>query len=295
MTTCVRNAEAASSILAPSTIFSGIFGMFLDRFAGDVPHHTPRFTHFQSRLNHAAWLLSVLLAGCNNVAPTGPSSLPAPYTPPVAEIPIPSNPPPSVPPPNPLLTDPRFSLTFYRQFVNNAYERPNQLEPLRRQTQAPRIYLRTVDDGGSPIDTLTLNQTAEALESTTGQLTGVFGLAGIERGTDTREGQPGWITVRWSNLPNENGNNSVCGQAQIGGGRVILYPRSRFCRCSGGPAVTLTTVKHELGHSLGFYHTDSRQDLMYPLYSACDQQPSAREVYHARIAYGQPLGSFDPR
>lgn len=180
-------------------------------------------------------------------------------------------------------------------FVHDALESPARLRPLRRQTEAPRIYLRTIDDAGAPIDAFTLNETARALEQTTGQLTGVFGLAGIERGPGTRKGQRGWITVSWAEYANEDGpNRSICGWALIGGDDIVLYPKSRFCRCGGGPAVTLTIVKHELGHALGFYHTDRREDLMYPNYNACDQQPSPREVYHAAVAYTQAQGSVAP-
>lgn len=195
-------------------------------------------------------------------------------------------------PPN----DARFNLAYYRQLVHNAYETRGALEPLRRQQVAPRIYLRTVDDAGRPIDTFTLDHTAAALESVAGSLTGVFGLAGLERGTDTRQGQYGWITVRWAGTEEliYDGQYSVCGRGYIGGDLMILYPRSPGCRCSGGPAVNLATVKHELGHVLGFWHTDNRDDLMYPNFRQCDLQPSDREKYHAAVAYTRPIGSHAP-
>jgi hypothetical protein len=199
------------------------------------------------------------------------------------------------PPPAPAFppNDARFDLAFYRQFVHNALDGP--IQPLRRHREAPRIYLRTVDDAGAPMDALTLNQTAAALESTAGSLTGIFGLAGLERGTESRQGQPGWITVRWSSVPEMiNERTSVCGRGYVGGDSLTLYPKSPWCRCPGGPAVVLSTVKHELGHVLGFWHTDAREDLMYRSYSACDQNPSAREKYHAAIAYQRPIGSAAP-
>lgn len=196
-------------------------------------------------------------------------------------------------PPN----DARFDLSYYRQFIHNAYETRGALEPLRRQRVAPRIYLRTVDDAGRPLDAFTLDQTAAALENTAGNLTGVFGLAGLERGTDTREGQLGWITVRWAAAEELifDGQYSVCGRGFVGGDSMILYPRSPGCRCSGGPAVKLAVVKHELGHVLGFWHTDKRDDLMYAVgQGQCDQQPSEREKYHASVAYQRPVGSPAP-
>ena len=201
---------------------------------------------------------------------------------------VPSPPLPAFPP-----SDARFDLAYYRQLVHNAYDGP--VLSLRRQSEAPRIYLRTINDDGTPMDAFTLNETARALEQTAGALTGVFGLAGLERGTGTRKGQPGWITVTWASYANERDPlYSYCGQALVGGDEVILYPKSRWCRCGGGPAVVLSTVKHELGHALGFHHTDRREDLMYPTYSACNQEPTERERYHASVAYTRPIGSPAP-
>lgn len=236
------------------------------------------------------WILvAILAAGCSG-SPTAPT--PAPAVPPIATLPPAVVVPPAapVPVPNPLLSDPRFSLAFYRMFALGALP-DGSFGTLQRQAQAPRIYLRTVDDAGRAIDTYTLNETAAALINTAGSLTGVFGLAGMEQGTSTRQGQAGWITVRWSDQP----NGRVCGTGQYGGELIVLYPKSPNCRCSGGPQVTLSAVRHELGHVLGFYHTDSRDDLMYPTVTACDKQPSEREVFHARVAYSQPIGSINPR
>lgn len=225
----------------------------------------------------------VLLSGCGS-SPTAPTPPPI-----VAVTPVAVTPPVILPPTFPP-ADPRFDLTFYRQFAHDAFESPTRLQPLRRQAVAPRIYLRTVDDVGAPIDGVSLDQTAAALINTAGSLTGVFGLAGLDTGTETREGIAGWITVRWSPAANQ----PFCGEGEIGGSRITLYPKTANCRCPGGPLVRLRTVKHELGHVLGFYHTDNPNDLLYTPSGACDQEPSARERYHASLAYGRPIGSAAP-
>lgn len=242
-------------------------------------------------------MVSVYLAGCGG-SPTRPTPaygprgtiIPGTATTPTTTAVTP--PPVAVPPPVILPTfppnDARFSLSFYRMLAHNALDRP--IYSLTRHAQAPRIYLRTIHANGSAIDAFTLNQTAAALENTAGALTGVFGLAGIERGTGTRAGQPGWITVSWTDDPTEQ----YCGRAAVGGGWVDLYTNTPECRCSGGPAVTLSAVKHELGHALGFYHTDGLDDLMYPIIRQCDQNPSEREKYHAALAYTRPIGSAAP-
>src|SRR5439155_2605235 len=91
-----------------------------------------------------------------------------------------------------------FDLGFYRTFARNGYEQPSQLQPIRRWTRAPQIYLKTVDEAGLAIDGVTLDTVAAALtDSAEIWSGGAFGLAGITRGTSTREGAAGWITVKF--------------------------------------------------------------------------------------------------
>jgi hypothetical protein len=186
-----------------------------------------------------------------------------------------------------------FDLNYYRQLVRNGLEEPGTIRALRRWTRSPMIYLKTVDEGGQAVDSVTLDTVAGAIGNDTGALTGErFGIAGIERGTGTREGQAGWITVKWPN-PVQTG---VCGRAQIAvsGGWIELNYLNPNCAC-GSARVGSAVVRHEMGHALGFYHTDGGTgDMMFRTIRTCSGSISQRERVHAAIAYSRPLGNTDP-
>ena len=86
-----------------------------------------------------------------------------------------------------------------------------------------------------------------------------------------------------------------CGLSDVAtsGGVITFASKRAVCPC-GGYTIAPTLVRHELGHAMGFYHTDGGSDLMRATYSACDAPPSARERYHAAIAYQRPVGNVDP-
>jgi len=190
-----------------------------------------------------------------------------------------------------------FDLGFYQALARNGFERADALQPIRRWTRAPRLYLKTVDEAGQPIDQVTLDTVSAAMQSSAGSFTGdQFGIAGIERGEGSREGMPGWITVKWPN-PAALDN---CGRAQVGfeGGWIELnYLYGTRCSCGGVSRVAPSTARHEIAHALGYYHTGRPSDLLYGLpRTTCvvDFQPSSKELQYARYVYSRPPGNRDP-
>lgn len=173
-------------------------------------------------------------------------------------------------------------LGFYRQLGCNTFDGP--IQPVRRWNVAPKVYLRTVDEAGAAIDAVTLDTVQNAMIETAIRWTGgKFGLEGVLRGTDTREGQSGWITVKWPATV-----TAFCGLSDVArdGGTIELAYKTPGCSCNGS-AVRPHTARHELGHALGYWHTADTNDLMSNagITKPCDQQPSARELTAAAYQY----------
>jgi len=187
-----------------------------------------------------------------------------------------------------------FDLKFYRELVRNGLEAPDALLPIEVWHVAPLVYLQTNDTDGHAVDPTLIDfaesTTGIALSDWTG---GKFASLQVTRGTDTREFVSGWITIKWNN---QNGV-PYCGEAHPGnGGWINFAERTPGCRCAGQPAVPAPVIKHELGHMMGFWHTDSPADVMYYQADAgsCNTDISAREKYHAAIALKRPNGNLDP-
>ena len=182
-----------------------------------------------------------------------------------------------------------FDPDFYRAFVQNGFESPTHLEPIRLLQRPFRVYLRTMDDSGRPIDGETLSATERTLgEAAPIWSAGTMTILEFVRGTSTRENTPGWITVKWSSAPTPD----RCGRSTTGtDGGYIEFNATGQCACGGNALVYPRLIRHELGHAMGFFHTDSPADVMYGRTiapDACDLLPSARERLHARVAHQIP-------
>ena len=196
-----------------------------------------------------------------------------------------------------------FDLSQYRALVRNGYEAPNKLEPLRRWTVTPNIYLKTVDEAGEAIHGPTLDLIEATIRTSIPQWTGgVLHTPTIERGTGSREGVSGWITVKFP-ATNTLTGTGVCGRSQTAtnGGWIELgyhVPASSGLNCRvPGAVIAPRVVRHELGHALGFWHTANPSDLMHNGnwdLSQANMEPTASELALAWIAYHRPVGNVDP-
>ena len=177
---------------------------------------------------------------------------------------------------------PPFDLEFFRQIARNAAETEGELEPLRPLRAAPWIHIRTVDTAGDPVPAQLLDMLQTILlEWAPIWSAGRRPITTVTRGPETREGVAGWVTVLWPTEPEPG----FCGRATIGSntGRIQLYYRNARCICSG-QAISPRTVRHELGHVYGYWHTNTRGHVMSNQWDRrdCEARESALEVEHAK-------------
>jgi hypothetical protein len=186
-----------------------------------------------------------------------------------------------------------FSLEFYRQFVRGTYDTPGAPYAVLRWMDAPRFYVKTVDQNGRPIEPEVLSAVREAIPRAVAEFSaGRLSVAVLETGTDTRAAASGWINVDIRRDPNER---QTCGSAAVGANPGAITLNDDVCSC-GSNKIPGALVLHEVGHALGYFHVPDRNSVMYPfLPGNCPSgQLSAAEKYHASIAYSRQRGNLDP-
>jgi len=87
---------------------------------------------------------------------------------------------------------------------------------------------------------------------------------------------------------------TICGRSEVAvdGGWMELHYNARGCRC--GSVLAPGLIRHEIGHVLGFWHTDAPSDVMYPVNSPAATCNRQRASAITRIAYKRPVGNADP-
>lgn len=109
-----------------------------------------------------------------------------------------------------------------------------------------------------------------------------------------RSEQAGWIAVRFTaNLP------GLCGQATIGANPGLISIRTDPASTCGSSCavsrITTDVIAHEVGHALGFSHTDSGI-MKAGAPRACSTDPvfTPAERAAARLVYSRQPGNSDP-
>ena len=188
---------------------------------------------------------------------------------------------------------PPFSQEFYRQFVRGTYDAPGAPYAVLRWMEAPRFYVKTVDQNGRPIEPEVMAVVLEAIPRAVAEYSaGRLSVAVLETGTESRASAVGWINVDIRRDPNER---QTCGFASIGANPGSITLNNDVCSC-GSNKIPGALVLHEVGHALGYFHVPDRNSVMYPfLPGNCPAgQLSPSEKYHAAIAYSRPRGNMDP-
>lgn len=184
-----------------------------------------------------------------------------------------------------------FSLDLYRHIVRNGLESPTGLRPISHWTAAPNVFIKTTDHLGDPIPQPELDSLLAIVPRVIPLWSGEkLGVATLDIGSVLPPARAGWITIEFtSDVP-----QTFCGFSTIGSnpGRIRLRPGS--CRCGGLGIVNPLLVSHEIGHAMGYFHTNSSLAMNPNPVCSANPDPTATERLLARVMYSRHNGNTDP-